>query len=481
MVTGLEYYEFLRDFGLDDIKKVDENLRKLNEKEIDHLAASFLEYYNSGFPHILSELRKVEKEFVTYPLHGIRRIKPDFIKQILLYSEKIVIQDPIFNSIFNPSYVIPNYSAIVDGIKYGLESLSNIKSAIESDYVCIVPPLFIKEELQQQYDEAVEKDSADPIFRNCVINNIQHKLYRESNALVFSYGADDYKFFRYGRITGHEPGPDGSLMVKMETPDNLDAAIMSKYKITEEDLQNWFNSELYNEIVRTSRKYNKEILVADTLNSNLITDTKIYKKIIEQKNHNNGFVTFDLLNVRMTILNNVTIDDVIKIRETDDDSFKQFRINMKKYIQEIESDNVEDGGEELTKKASILSEEYIRPEINKIRKELHLMRRKRVLRGFPRMLLAGVSLGISIASGNPWISLISQGVLFERIRELSDEYATHLEEMAELKKNSMYFLWNIGVDGSASDQKANYFPAKFIIDGKESAKKLPGLGIRTYD
>jgi hypothetical protein len=194
------------------------------------------------------------------------------------------MRDPIYDTLFNPAYVTPNISAVKDDLKFTIPTILELEPLVRGGVVQLVPYPALQQTLLKLAKNQIENDLKSSDWKKEIVQNIAYKLYPEKNVLLMSLGNpsySDYRGFRFGRIVGTEEETSESLLVKMISPDSL---LDKTLGITQEDIDLWIASEINNEIFRTTRTLNENVVLSEAMNTNIVTDNEVYEKMLGLKN-----------------------------------------------------------------------------------------------------------------------------------------------------------------------------------------------------
>lgn len=87
----------------------------------------------------------------------------------------------------------------------------------------------------------------------------------------------NYMFLRYGKTLSTLKEDDNSLILDMVMPDSL---IDNPYGITKEEIASGIASEINNEVCRTTKKLNQNLLLSEALNTSIVTNDDVYDNLL---------------------------------------------------------------------------------------------------------------------------------------------------------------------------------------------------------
>ena len=485
MTNSERIYDILESIGCSDLSKCTQTIESLSKDDLAQLAEQIASFHKENFQTVMDDLKNNAKEFNSYPLsYNPRRVR-DLLRQLCFYSSKIAMRDPLYDTLYNPAYVNPNISAVKDGLKSSIPIVLELEPLVRCGIIHFVPYPALQPSLLKLAENQIEEDLKNKDWIKGIGQNIAYKLYPDSNVLLLSLGDpsyNDYRFFRFGRIVGTEKETDEHLLVKIESPDSLTD---NQLGITQEDINEWIFSEINNEICRTTKTVNENLMFAEAMNTNIVTDNEVYEKMLGLKNmafscKSSSNLFPSIMQFSVPFVNNLPFDKLAELREKEKDSFLDFQIFLKNLAGKIDYSKPS----EIRGQVQQITKEELEPMLRKLTKEFQRIKQSSLVRGVPRAAIAVGTVITSLAIGQPIIAAlisIASGKLF---KDVTDEYASYIEKEAKLKDNSLYFLWKANrtidyANKSLSISKAG-FPEKINIDRREFAEKMGGLGIKMF-
>lgn len=484
MTSSERIYEILRSVVGSDFLGIEKIIESLSHHDLVQLSEEIASFHKQNFQTVLDDLKNNAKEFNSYPLTYHPRRVPALIRQLSLYSTKIVVRDPIYDALFNPAYVKPNIRAVKDGLKFAVPTILELEPLVRTGIVQLVPYPALQPTLLKLAENQIETDLKSKDWKKEISQSIAYKLYPEKNLLLMSLGSPsygDYRFFRFGKIVGTEKETSESLFVKMTSPDSL---LDKTLGITQEDIDAWIGSEINNEVFRTTKTVNENVILSETLNTNVVTDNEVYEKMLGLKNItltgkslSNLFPS--LLQISVPFIDNLSFEKLAELREKEKNSFLDFQLFLKNFAGKIDCSKPSGIREQIRQ----IAKEELEPILRKLTTEYQRIEKTALIRGVPRVVIAFGTVITSLAIGEPIGIALGSIASWKLFKDVTDEYATFLERETKLKDNSLYFLWK--TTRAPHSQKSlpiskEGFPRELNFDKKEFAKKMEGLGIRLY-
>jgi hypothetical protein len=478
-------YEILESLCGSDSSKVPQLIESLSNEDLVQLSEEIASFHKQNFHAVLEDLRNNTKEFNSYPLSYHQYGGLDLLRQLSLYSNKIVMRDPIYDALFNPAYVQPNIRAVKDGLKSSIPAILELEPLVRIGIIQYVPYPALQPTLLKLAENQIEEDLRNKEWKKEIAQTIAYKLYPEKNILLMSLGNppySSYRLFRYGRIVGTEKETNDSLFVKMISPDSL---LGGPLGITQEDINGWIISEINNEVFRTTKTVNENIVLSEAMNTSIVTDNEVYEKMLGLKNIaftgkslSNLFPS--ILKISVPFVDNLPFNKLVELREKEKNTFLDFQIFLKNLASNIDYSKPS----EIRRQIQQITKEELEPILQKLTREYQRIKNSALIRGVPRAAIAIGTVITSLAIGEPIIAALGSIVSWKLFKDVTDEYAAYLEKEANLKDNSLYFLWKaskIPDYAKKTPPTSNEgFPDKIEVDGKEFAEKMEGLGIRLY-
>lgn len=491
MTYSYEIYEILKDLELFcPAPNLRDAVNSLAKEDLLQLSNDVVKFHKENLPHVLEDLKRHRKTFNAYPLSARRHVMPALLRPLCLYAEKIVVRDPVYDSLFNPAYVEPNIEAIKAHLQWGIPYLLETEPLVRAGILHFVPFMALKASLIEAVGESIETDLKNEAWKKKIVGNIKYKLYPEKNVLLMSLGkpiGDDYKFFRYGKIVGHEDTKNGALLVKMVSPHSL---LDKRFNITISDISSWITSEVNNELIRTTSAINENLLLSEALNTSVVTNHQVYEELLRFKARSSisnaeAKVLPYLTKLNLPFIDNIPLEKVVELREQEHESFHDFRLVLQELCKEIETSTPSD----IKTAVQQIVEKALKPQIRALDREFKRIRTHALIRSVPRAMLAFGTLITSISVGIPLISALGSVATLKLFKDVSDEYAEYLSNRMKLKSNSMHFLWRAKRASGLAKRRVGHtidgFPGEIRFDSKQLAREMTprmgGLAIHVYE
>lgn len=481
-------YEILKGSNLFcPISNLEDAVNSLTKEDIYQLSKDIVDFHKKNIPIVIDDLKESRKAFNAYPFAYNQKITTEFLRPLCLYAEKIVIQDPIYNLLYNPAYVKPNFEAIKSSLQRQIPFLVEIEPLVKAGILHLFPLRALQPPLLEQISNSIETDLNNNLWKNKIVKNIKYQLYPESNLLFISLGkpiGNNYHCFRYGKFGNIVEDNQDELKVEMFSPDSL---LDNDLNISSEEIQSWISSEINNEIVRTTTALNENLFLSEALNTSMVTNHQLCDELLTMKgdikSNNVGNLLPFLTKLRIPFVDNISLDKVVNLREKEQDSFLDFRLALQDMCMKIEKTNPSNA-ETVTQQ---IIDKSIQPQIRELDRELKSIRTKAIIRGIPRAALAFGTLVVSVSTGNQVLSALGSIGFLKLFKDVTDEYSNYLSSKIKLKNNSMHFLWRVKRESNIKPKKGytnDGFPERVEIPlevSKKMGRHMDGLGIKVYD
>lgn len=487
MSESSKIYEIIESLGHPVLyNSTHEAIDALSEKDLIQLSKDIAEFHNKNVPSVIQNLRQRKKEFNSYPINHNPH-ETSLLRPMALYSEQVVIRDPIADSFSNPAYSTPNVDAIKSSLNSAVSTLLEIEPLVRIGIVQLVPFYALQESLIETVNQKVDEDLKDGQWKGTIVKGIKYKLYPDQNTLLLSLGppaSGSYMCFKYARSLPESlKEDDKSVVVEMVIPDSLTGY---PHGITESDINSWIDTEINNEVFRTTEKINQNLLLAEALNTSIVTNNDVYDSLLSLKVKNAGKANADskaissILKFTVPFVDNLPFEKIAELREKEKDSFLDLQMLLRDLSRKIEYSSPAD----LQEQAQKIASEEVSPLLRKLNREFDRIRKSAIIRSVPRAAIAFGTIAVSVASGTPLIMALGSIASLKLFKDVSDEYASYLEKELSLKDNSAYFLWKVSktsIDANGKQYRRHVgFPEKIIVDSNNMAKKMGGLGIKLY-
>ena len=381
-------------------------------------------------------------------------VDENFLKQTALYVHQVIINDPVFK------FSLPrhNFSEAMNQYlgmeKTGIDrkALSNAaqyiighSKAIKSGFIDFIPLSFLHEppkEIPIKYSEVSFSDVLPPelleFFRkNSKVAPIQQRdghwimdptvSLTPSNAIDISFpGGRKYKNYPY-------------MLFDMEVISSDEKTREIKFVQTLPDIppsQEYFNNWVSQSINQASRRYFdeifKEISVASSIGATYLTYSEFAYQLLQKSIPLASDLQTDVLNLTMgldlPLLENISLKQILDVREKDGEAFQNFRIELEKQLRELRT--IKEPSE-LRLKLENATHELTNVQIHEIDKKISSVKKKM----FPdAIILVGGLLTTFQAAGIGIPALIYA---------IQNGYKTYQEYISGVKEKPAFFLWKI--------------------------------------
>jgi hypothetical protein len=443
------FLQFIDDSFLFQKKSVENQYSRFNDGQL----AKELERYRQ-FCLENAKNRGAGKQNLNVLIEGANQIVDDnFLKQTALYVNQVIINDPVFKfslSRNNFSETVNQYNAMkTTGIER--KDLSNAaqyiigySKAIQSGFIDFLPLGFLHEppkEVEIKYSEALFSDVLPAellefFWKNAKVTPIQQRngqwiidttvpLY-PCRAIHISFPSGEYNSYPYMLFEMEVISSDkktGQIRFSQILPDTPPS-------------QEYFNNWVTQSINQASRRYfdeiYKEVSLADNLGANYLTFSDFAYQLLQKSVPLYSGLQAETLNLTMgldlPLLENISLDHLIEVREKDGEAFENFRTELDKQLRELRTITEPS---ELRKKLENTTHELTNVQIQEIDKKISSIRSKL----FP---------DATILTGGLVTTLQAEGIgIPALIHVIQNGYKTYQEYISKVKEKPAFFLWKI--------------------------------------
>lgn len=440
---------FITDSFLFQKKAIDNHYLLYNddqlEKELERYRTFCLEYASE---------KQTNKQNLNVLVQGTDYLPDEtFLKQTALYVHQIILNDPVFGFSSPKSSISETMNQYlgmeINGydrtrISNSAKYITSHKKAIQSGFVDFLPLSFFDEpprEIPIKYSEVLfsdilPKDILNYFHQNAKvtpIQNIDGKLIVDPKVPLFPCRAINISF------PDHKQSGFPYMLFKTKITDfNEDTGeakllqILPKTAPSTEVFENWVTQS----INQASRRYfdtiYREIILATNLGTTYLTHSEFDYQLLQKSVPLSSDIQTDVLNLTMDLdlplLENVSLQHILDIREKDGETFEDFRLELEKKLRTL---RLISDPEELKTKLENLTHELTNVQIREINKKISNVKSKM----FPdAMILVGGL--ITTIQTNGW-------GLPALIYAIQNGYKTYQEYLSEVKNNPSFFLWKV--------------------------------------
>ncbi len=447
---GATIFGFLTESFLFDDTSVDECFRQVGEQELKNELRAYREY-------CLAHMQEIEEEAAASSstlkmFSGMEHIGLNLLKQSAFYIEQHVLQDPLFqltheggqmNDAMRSYLQLPESGINRDKLSSVLRFLKSLTPMVAADYVKflpisylfepqenipvyyspnyfgdILPPPLMKYFHSKAVVESLKKTEngwqVEDELRLCRGICVRFKDHRLAECRI--YNLFEQEFFDFNER-------DNTVGVRMHLPENPPN-------------QDHFNAWVYQSINRTAgdiyERLLSEITISGKLKATYLTDSQFAFDLMGQVYPSVDNIKINtvntLLNIELPFLEKVDIETLMKLRQTDGEAFKSFRLDLDSKLKQL---RLETDPNKLRILAANAMHEISEVQLHKIGEKVSEIKRRALVDA--AILSAGLYGSIQ-AEG--WSALVI-GLA------MAKGYKTGLEYWEKVKQNPSFFLWRV--------------------------------------
>ena len=456
-------YDFLTESFLFKDKSIEERFKSYTDKQLRDELDRYRDYVLSNMEMIRKEIT-LDKRKINVTIESfVHRPSKEFLKQLVLYIDCVLIADPLFDLteiISNASEVMAEYIGmqrldkidrenLIDSLKYMKENTP----LIECDFIKFVPISLIHEvpkDIPIRFDEHGFRDALPESLmsmlkekmdvRNMVSDNgrlivLLDKPLQKGTMLYLRFPEIDSRpgevvTFQRMELDGGV-ALDGGFKAKLYIPDDI-----SDYEFTTwlEQSRNTAAKQLVDEI-------SKEYAFAAGFNSMYLTESQLKASILASMwdGSSRADIANLAMNLRLPIIDNADLITILDIREKYGESFKNFRVSLgNELIKLREIDDLD----RLKKQLEELSYQINEVNVNDIDQDMRKLKNSIIVDG---VIVTGSLLMSCMANDSGSIAGNAMSVagiisgLFVTAKELSAD----LKGFADIEDRPEFFLWKL--------------------------------------
>ena len=438
-------YDILEDYGLLDEQKIEEKIAVLNKDSSKNMLSELERYYDRNLKRIIAEFQNPEAmNIVHYPNLDF----DSFSKRISFYADKIIVTDPIYSLLKTVEKGF-RIDALKPDLNRELKRVLELKDMADEKILFFAPFRKILHPAIEKINAEAKQDIANPDFRriceeNMIIGLDRNETEEISYSFIFTQlGLTLPRTFTAGLNFKTKKGGSGSVGFGMSSGKPFTLKIKDKPPIELKPSRVPMSITESEEAVRIQveqmmLEQAEEIISSIHLNSLFkaypITNFDVMWKLMNWKFGKiptESKTASTLLEIDLKFLEELKIEDILKIRKKEKSTFEDFRDTFNGFCQEITSlPQTENFKEEVLQ----LKKEKIDPQLRKLDREFKKIKKYRFIRG------------TSIAVGSlscAFLGPIGMPLVTGGIATLLREYSEYYKDYAKMKENPLFFLWKL--------------------------------------
>lgn len=441
----------------------------------DNLESEFSKYTDR---ELKEELKKYQNYILTHRIDIVRESKTDntitsvlpslldgkiptidTLIQSSLYIHRYLIDDPIFKLSLEVeespnSAVMNNYLGMEKDNSINRKELKEksiymkeLSYAVYSDFIKFVPASLIHEhgdELPIKYsknhfEEYTSQNLRDYFFKNSKVlgasksdmgfrisNDIVKEPCRGIAIQLNNHTRDiPYLYLLFETEIVDIDEKTGKFTMKQYLPDT---------KPTVEAFNNWVYQTMNQVALNITTDISKDLILCNDLNSIYFTESEFVSDLMQIQNQNNKFSSNDIntmnymLKYGIPVINDISLNDILKIRNEFGESFESFRKDLNLKMSELRY---------------LKDQEIIDSKISEIQYELKEGYLEDVKSDIKKLSKNVIRNSTVIAGSLGWNMLTSNFNILATFMALHQGYVTYQEYKETIKYNPSYFLWKV--------------------------------------
>ncbi len=461
-------FELIDKYNLNTPKKIEGKI--MQDFSLAKIANLAEEFYNSieneSNPVAISDI-KTYQFFANSRMSALygtgcrewrcRRKKIDTLGRFAaLYSDCVYVQN-YFSRYFHLSAHVKDFSDLYDqesirnSFACELKILMEIKSLIMSGIIRFIPTEIL---LCPQCHQNLILDIEDlsPSLNNTLVN-IGESLASSTSAKLYILPEPDpiyhakYHFrvfcdedlFEHGRFYYLTSSIPSDLERKIHDHPSTTVFSLSQKDIIESDVIHSILRPMALDIYFLQyyqSKNNIKYITDNNIDINLLKSISKDQSLLSYNDVLSSYIVFE-----MPIFQNVALPDLLKIRQSDYDSFITYRDTVNDIISQYISPNKPID----VSTAKEIYEDAIRPNVARLDRKLASIRKSSIARSIKYLAISTALLSFGLCANIPYQSLVTALVSLGLITGLKTIDSIHdtVSIPEEIKNNNLYFLWKI--------------------------------------
>lgn len=447
---GSIVFDFLTESFLFDQKSIINDYQDISDNQL----AKELELYRN---FILNKIDQIREEVILNNstlkvFSSMEKIPLNTLKSAALYLDQFVLDDPIFalseksgkNSEVMGSFLGYQSSENVDRTRISKAALTmkDLAPMVAADYIKFLPISLLTKPPKEtpiyydpnNFESSLPQNIMELVKKNAVVKS----MIKMDNGGFMICNKLDYTpaiFVGFG-----DQYMDNGMMFhymfqkfeKMEENKLTMSMIPAEYPVSSKEWNIWANQSINRTAINLGKKVFSEISYASQLKSTYLTDDPFTANFIEQSYGNEEtpqtVTANNLLNMELPILNKISVEKLMAVRQHEEEIFTNFRIELERQLRELRFIN---DPKELNAKRQNIMHELGEVGVQKINTRLSSLKKKALIDG---AIGVGGLIASSVTGG--W-SLLSLGITG------FGAYKTYNEYVDTLKENPSFMLWKV--------------------------------------
>lgn len=454
---GSILYDFLTESILFNEGHLQGRFASLNDAE---LRRELTRYREHCLAHLDEQRRELEDGVQSLRVFsGPGRISKDDLARGALYLDTYVLDDPLFALTHEPSEVAQTMVKVI-GVKgseldrgklcEALQFMRSVTPMVAADYVKFLPVSRIYEppdEVHINYSEnhfsdVLPRPILDFFHKHASVKSIAradvgwvvlNKL-KPSRGISINFG--DYRTDKAWIYHLHEmevlrtDEATGQVRFALQTPGTPP---------DEEYFRAWVYQSTNQAALDAHNSLLSEVAMAAECNAMYLARSDFAFQLLDQLGaHRHGIAEFtagSVLNIELPALENINIDDLMRVRRVDGEAFKHFRYALERGFREL---RLEDNPDKLQIKQENLVHELTDLRVREIDSQIQSLKRS---------VLADLSITLAVLGG-AFFTSGSAGVatLLATATAAFRGYKTVEDYRRQVKTNPAFFLWKARSD-----------------------------------
>lgn len=445
-------FDFLTESFLFNERYINDSFKAVSERELQEELWKYREHIQKNYTDIVQEVQNDNELNVSIEAAGELPTE-QLLKQLTLYMDKVVIDDPIFNltqiksGIHVPMSklmgVNPNGEIDRRRLAYSAKYMKWSTPLVATQFVKYMPISLIHEppkELPILYSEdnfsgELSKELYNFFYEKAIVSNV----IRENGSMSYREGEPLKRGTTIAINFDREHIRNGHIYQFLESKyQNIDEK-SGRFEmvqcipdsISESDFKFWVNNSINRAAIGEFRSTLNEAILARKLQCMYMAKSQFTSELLSQtmtiKSVDSDLANLSM-NLELPVTNGISVGDLVNIRHDNGEAFHNFRteLNSKMLVLRGITDK-----EELQREIENISYELNQTQVNEVKKEY-----KKILRSF------GVD--AAVLTGSLVTSFFTGGLtLIGAAGAIAKGSTDYIKYLNEVKENNGFFLWKL--------------------------------------
>jgi hypothetical protein len=447
---GTIIYDFLTESMLFDDTNIENKYSSISDSVLRRELSRYREHVLSNHDELLSEIISKNSSLKIFGEKDYFSIQN--LMQTALYFDQVVLPDPIFPFTEEDSDVSDNLKNLIGfssdrcinkhRLLEAVIKMKSLKPMIAANYLKYFPITYYNETGKNipitysstGYSDVIAKPILDKYKRAAIVrstkiiggNMVVEDSLSIGRGISIQFNGDNpekgYFYNLFDREAIVETDQDGVFNFMLSSPEVLpDQAYFDA----------WVNQSINQSSISHYNEMCKGLIMSSRLGASYLTGSEFAHGLLDTNTQGQNIDTYTgncVLNIELPFLENISIENLMGVRQDDGEAFAIFRADLQSKFKEL---RIEKDPEVIKKKVQNIIHYYNGDQLVKINQKV-----KDLKKGF----FANVAVAVALLGGN----VVTSGfTVAGAVLALANGYRVYADYRGKIMENPAYFLWKI--------------------------------------